>query len=250
MAELKFLVYVPMAAWRQWIRHRTASVNEYSTRYSTAIDEAAVTAEDAWRSQSAANKQGSCGVVEAWPDGWTQDEHGTVRDGDGYSMSSTTDISTPGKLLSYEERDLQQQSRSVYERRLSLGVAREQARKDLPLSTYTKAYWKIDLHNLFHFLGLRMDIHAQLEIRQYAEAVGNIVSQLFPLAWEAFEDYRLGSAWLSRLEVEMIQQLATSATAPASQAEFSTASTAFWPEGRCREREECLAKLQKLKLVK
>src|SRR4029078_5385989 len=97
-----------------------------------------------------------------------------------------------GERLSARETELQVESRKVYEERLSVGVAREQARKDLPLSTYTEAYWKIDLHNLFHFLALRMDEHAQTEIRTYANAIGNeIVSQWCPVSWEAFKSYRL-----------------------------------------------------------
>ena len=124
MAELKFLFRMPMDAWRQQIRHRTASVNEYSTRYSVAIDAAQTTAPDAWRSQAASNRQGSGGFLPA-------------------------DL---GESLTDAEADLQTQARAVYEARLQAGVAREQARKDLPLSTYTEAYWKVDLHNLLHFL--------------------------------------------------------------------------------------------------
>src|SRR5262249_31481210 len=149
----------PMDCWRQWIRHRTANVNEYSTRYSVAIDSAQRTPKDRWRLQSPVNKQGSSGFlpVEA------------------------------GEKVSKREEELHKLSRKVYEERLSLGVAREQARKDLPLSTYTEAYWKIDLHNLFHFLSLRMDAHAQDEIRAYADIIGRqIVSRWCPDAWSAF----------------------------------------------------------------
>jgi thymidylate synthase (FAD) len=170
-----------MDTWRQWIRHRTASVNEYSTRYSEAIDAAQQTAPNAWRNQATGNRQGSTGVL---------------------------DLPT-GEELSKEEKELLDRSRSVYEARLKAGVAREQARKDLPLSTYTEAYWKIDLHNLLHFLMLRMDAHAQLEIRTYATLIGDqIVSAWCPIAWEAFGDYRLGSISLSRLESHVIAALA------------------------------------------
>ena len=124
----------------------------------------------------------------------------------------------------------------MYEKRLELGVAREQARKDLPLSTYTEAYWKIDLHNLFHFLQLRMDAHAQWEIRQYAETIGReIVRPLVPLAWEAFEDYRLAAMSLSRLEQEVIARLAASGRVPAGEAEFRAAGDASWA-GRSESR--------------
>jgi thymidylate synthase (FAD) len=178
MCELKLHVRVPMDCWRQWIRHRTANVNEYSTRYSEAIDASQMTPPTEWRLQSAVNKQGS-----------------------GANLDPTA-----GAELSAQEAEFQKFSRDVYSKRLQAGVAREQARKDLPLSTYTEAYWKIDLHNLFHFLRLRMDAHAQLEIRSYATVIGSeIVSRWCPIAWEAFVDYRLKSVSLSSLEVEIVR---------------------------------------------
>ena len=181
MCELKLHVRVPMDAWRQWIRHRTASVNETSTRYSIAIDAAQRTAPDAWRLQAADNRQGSDGAFDA----------------------------TRGRrALRARKRELQDRARAVYEERLDRGVAREQARKDLPLCTYTEAYWKIDLHNLLHFLSLRMDAHAQQEIRDYATVIGEqIVARWVPLAWEAFQDYRFGAHALSRIESEILAQL-------------------------------------------
>ncbi|MCU0453204.1 MAG: FAD-dependent thymidylate synthase [Bacteroidetes bacterium] len=182
MCELKLHVRVPMDCWRQWIRHRTANVNEYSTRYSIAIDGSQTTPPERWRKQSADNKQGS--------EGWLDPEI--------------------GRRLTEGERELQDMSRRVYAERLDLGVAREQARKDLPLSTYTEAYWKVDLHNLLHFLWLRMDPHAQAEIREYANVIGHeIVARWVPMAWEAFKDYRLGALAVSRLEVELIRLLAS-----------------------------------------
>jgi thymidylate synthase (FAD) len=106
------------------------------------------------------------------------------------------------------EAELQTMSRRLYEERLQAGVAREQARKDLPLSTYTEAYWKINLHNLLHFLELRMDEHAQLEIRSYANVIGyEIVSKWCPLAWEAFLDYQFHSLHLSKQEQAIVQAL-------------------------------------------
>ena len=152
------------------------SVNEYSTRYSEAIDEMATTPQDEWRLQSGSNKQGSDGKVHHE---WTQ-------------------------LLSVKESELHRIAREVYQERLDMGVAREQARKDLPLSNYTQAYWKIDLHNLLHFLRLRLDSHAQLEIRRYAQAIAEIVRVWVPHTWEAFEDYRLLGCTLSRMELEII----------------------------------------------
>jgi len=224
MAEVKLLVRVPMDIWRQWIRHRTASVNEYSTRYSIAIDTAHQTAPDMWRKQSTMNRQGSEGFLDE----------------------------QTGAELSREERELQEHARRVYQHRLELGVAREQARKDLPLSTYTEAYWKIDLHNLLHFLELRMDRHAQWEIAEYAKVIGNeIVAPLFPMTWEAFVDYRLQGMSLTRLDCEVIARLVSQGQLPADESAFLEAQDPGWRElSRCREREECLEKLRRLGLVR
>jgi thymidylate synthase (FAD) len=223
MAELKFVVRVPMDCWRQWIRHRTASVNEYSTRYSLAIDAMQGTHDDQWRTQAASNRQGS-----------------------GEPLPPAA-----GHQLTAAEQELQAQARRVYEERLAAGIAREQARKDLPLSTYTEAYWKIDLHNLLHFLALRMDPHAQLEIRRYAETIGHeIVAPLFPLVWEAFLDYRMEAVRLTRLDREVIRRLAATGQVPASHAAFLAAQDSSWQGlDRCRERDECLTKLRDLGLV-
>ena len=223
MAELKFVVRVPMDCWRQWIRHRTASVNEYSTRYSLAIDAMQGTQDDQWRTQAASNRQGSAEPLAA-------------ADGHRYSAA---------------EQELQALARRVYEERLEAGIAREQARKDLPLSTYTEAYWKIDLHNLLHFLALRMDPHAQLEIRRYAETIGQqIVAPLFPLVWEAFLDYRMEGVRLTRLDREVIRRLSATGRIPATEADFLAAQDPSWLDlARCRERDECLAKLCDLGIV-
>ncbi len=228
MAELKLLVRVPMDCWRQWIRHRTANVNEYSTRYSLAIDAAQATAPDQWRSQAETNRQGS----------------GVGLDG------------AMGKQLSAAEREFQARARELYEERIKSGVAREQARKDLPLSTYTEAYWKIDLHNLLHFLALRMDDHAQFEIRSYATTIGEqIVQPLFSLVWEAFVDYRLKAMFLSRLDREVIarlaERLATAGRAVASEDDFLAVQDPTWRDlTRCRERDECREKLAQLGLLR
>lgn len=224
MIELKFLLRVPMDCWRQWIRHRMASVSEYSTRYSIAIDAAQTTAPEQWRLQSTVNAQGSQGLVPA-------------------------DV---GAQLSAEENDLQRQARTVYQHRLELGVAREQARKDLPLATYTEAYWKIDLHNLLHFLHLRMDSHAQWEIRSYASTIGNeVVRPLFPLAWEAFVDYHMESMQLTRLDQGVVARLAAAGKLPCDEAGFLQAQDPTWAGlERCRERDECRAKLVRLGMVR
>lgn len=180
MCKLKLHIRVPMDCWRQWIRHRTASVNEYSTRYSEAISDQQATLPGEWRLQNTQNKQGSEGFLDE----------------------------ETGKMLSIEEAQHHQATRDLYQARIDSGVAREQARKDLPLSTYTEAYWSIDLHNLLHFLALRMDHHAQTEIRQYATLIGEeIVARWVPAAWEAFKDYRLNAMRLSGLEVELMRLL-------------------------------------------
>lgn len=110
-----------------------------------------------------------------------------------------------GGNLSRLEREFHEQARVVYEYRLGAGVAREQARKDLPLSTYTRVYWKMDLHNLLHFLELRLDSHAQLEIRQYAEVIAHWVSVFFPKTWEAFGDYKVNAITFSRMELQVFR---------------------------------------------
>lgn len=211
MCEIKLHVRVPMDAWRQWIRHRTANVNEYSTRYSVAIDAAQRTAPDQWRVQSADNRQGSAGCLP----------------------------SDQGAALTHAETELQRLARRTYDERLAAGVAREQARKDLPLSTYTEAYWKVDLHNLLHFLRLRMDDHAQEEIRAYAAVIGEqIAAKWMPLVWEAFTDYRRRSVYLSRVEVEIVSAMAAGNTSRATSIAQSIASK--------RERQEVEDKLKQL----
>jgi len=175
MCEIKFHIKLPMDVMRQLVRHRTASINEYSTRYSLAIDDTLEACE--WRLQSSDNKQGSNGILE------------------GSAVLT----------LSEKERQLHLMSKNIYKQRIEIGVAREQARKDLPLCTYTEIYWKMDLRNLLHFLKLRMDKHAQLEIREYANAVAEIVKELFPITWEAFEDYELNSIKLNAKEIEIIR---------------------------------------------
>ena len=140
-----------------------------------------MTAPEQWRQQAQDNKQGSAGYFDP----------------------------SVGSGFSAAEQDLHRLSKQVYNHRLEKGVAREQARKDLPLSTYTEAFWQMDLHNLFHFLALRMDSHAQLEIRRYAETIGEkIVSRWVPQAWEAFKDYRFNRMTLSRQDQELLALLA------------------------------------------
>lgn len=223
MCELKLHLRVPMDCWRQWIRHRTASVNEYSTRYSEAIDAMQKTTSVSWRSQAAHNRQGSAEPIDA----------------------------ATGAKLSEAEMLLQKTARAVYAERLRCGVAREQARKDLPLSTYTEAYWKIDLHNLLHFLELRMEAHAQQEIRNYAATIGHeIVARWCPFAWEAFLDYRFHALRLSRIDATLIQALAEH---DAAKAKTLAIQHGFLTEEglpqQSRERCECEEKIRHLGLA-
>jgi thymidylate synthase (FAD) len=226
MCELKLHVRVPMDAWRQWIRHRTASVNETSTRYSIAIDAAQRTPATGWRGQATSNRQGSEGLLPP----------------------------EIGAELSAEEADLQHRARQVYNRRLELGVAREQARKVLPLCTYTEAYWKCDLHNLLHFLALRMDPHAQVEIRAFATVIGKeIVARWVPRVWEAFKDYRFGALSLSRLDREILGALGRgdrdTALAIAKKAGWLAISPKTNTLARNRERAELEAKAAELAIA-
>lgn len=228
MVEFKFLIRVPMETWRQWIRHRTANVNEYSTRYSEAIDSAAITDFKEWRLQDNNNKQGSNGCLQ----------------------------DNPGAVLSCKEHDLLKTAREIYEDRLKQGVAREQARKDLPLSTYTEAYWKCDLRNIFNFLSLRMDNHAQKEIREYANAMYEIVKLVCPAAISAFDDYdhRRSGLLLSVLDVLLIQDL-NGLVIPINKDKFYEVCERRimewprFPETKCRERDECWQKLVRMRLA-
>lgn len=199
------------------------SVNEYSTRYSIAIDAAQKTPPGEWRSQAINNRQGS---------------------GEFFPVEV-------GKRLTEKETEIHELTRRHYEDLVKLGVAREQARKDLPLSTYTEAYWKIDLHNLLHFLWLRMDEHAQLEIREFAKAIGHkIVSQWVPQTWEAFQDYRVKSMSLTRLDIEAIAAFQRGGAEAMKKYLADAGLLSSGPEGikKNREREEMEEKLRRLGL--
>jgi thymidylate synthase (FAD) len=225
MCELKLHVRVPMDAWRQWIRHRTANVNEYSTRYSVAIDAAQRTKPHEWRRQSQENRQGSddCLPIKI------------------------------GKRLSAGEAELQGKARAVYEERVAAGVAREQARKDLPLSTYTEAYWKIDLHNLLNFLNLRMNDRAQQEIRAYANVIGNeIVTRWTPIVWDAFLDYKKNAVQLSWIDAKIVSALVSGDFETAQSVAAQHGLLNRRPDGALRanrERRELESKLAMLGLV-
>ena len=179
MVELKFHVKLPIFVARQWIRHRTANVNEYSGRYSVMKDEFYIPEHHAIHYQSLRNKQGRR------EDDVPPELRGRV-----------LEILTGSQAQMYKE----------YEQMLESDIARELARINLPLSLYTEWYWKIDLHNLFHFLRLRIDPHAQYEIRVYGEAMAEITKKVAPMAWEAFEDYILKSEKFSRLELNVLAE--------------------------------------------
>jgi thymidylate synthase (FAD) len=175
MVELKFHVKLPVFVARQWIRHRTANVNEVSGRYSIMKDEFYCPEPDVVKMQSRRNKQGRA----------DEEVPAELRE----------------KVLNLLLED-QRRTYAHYEELLGDNIARELARVNLPLSLYTEWYWKIDLHNLFHFLQLRMDRHAQYEIRVYAETMGDIVRKIVPMAWEAYEDYILSSERFSKMELK------------------------------------------------
>ncbi len=251
MCVLKLHVRVPMDCWRQWIRHRMSSTNEYSTRYSEAIDDKQETPPDLWRLQSAVNKQGSSGCITEWPTNYLKSDAAQAHD-------------SPGEYLSEMEKSFHDKAAYLYADRLDLGIAKEQARKDLPLSTYTTAYWKCDLHNLLHFLSLRMDSHAQLEIRSYANVIGDIVAKWVPLTWAAWNDYnfRRSALLLSARDKAIINAIINHQNAAPENVNNESRSKIFdiateygWIERRedgtlkdNRERKECEAKLTSLGL--
>ncbi|QQA41630.1 FAD-dependent thymidylate synthase [Pelagovum pacificum] len=183
MCELKLHVKLPVFVARQWIRHRTANVNEYSARYSILDREFYIPEPDALAAQSVVNNQGRgealSGEEAARVLEWLKSDAGRAYD--HYQEM----ISTEGQQ----------------------GLARELARMNLPANIYTQWYWKVDLHNLFHFLRLRADAHAQYEIRVYAEAICAMVKDWVPFAYSAFEDYRLGGAVLSARGLECVKRM-------------------------------------------
>jgi thymidylate synthase (FAD) len=179
MCEIKFHVKLPIFVARQWIRHRTANVNEYSARYSILDNEFYIPKPEQVAKQSDNNKQSS---GEAFDSGISKE-----------IMDSLTNDSN----LVY----------SHYEKFIEQGLAREIARTNLTLNYYTQFYWKIDLHNLLQFLKLRADKHAQYEIRVYAEVMLDIIKQWVPLAYNAFVEYCLESACISRTGLEIIRKL-------------------------------------------
>ena len=182
MVEFKFHVAMPIFVARQWIRHRTANVNEYSARYSILPDQFYVPSHDEVRKQSAGNRQG----------------------GDERLASDGEEALTAQQFLDYLAEG-EQRLYPQYEALLERGLSRELARIGLPVNVYTQWYWKCDLYNILHFLELRMDEHAQEEIRIYADAMHALIEPIVPVTMEAFRDYRLESMQLTRLEVDALK---------------------------------------------
>ena len=176
MVEFKFHHVMPIFIARQWIRHRTANVNEYSARYSVVKDRFYKPTIQNVRKQSLQNRQGG---------------------------EESIDEMTAREFCDY--LDKAQAIYEQYEKLLEKGVSRELARIALPVNVYTEWYWKCDLHNVLHFLSLRMDAHAQQEIRDYATAMFALIQPIVPIVAEAFLDYQLGAVHLSRLEVEALK---------------------------------------------
>lgn len=197
MCELKLHVKLPIFVARQWIRHRMASVNEYSARYSILDREFYLPAPAQLAEQSRTNRQGreaplSPAQAQAVLELLRQD---AVRCYDHYEeLLNEADEADPSALTVAGQAPRPRREGEPQ-------LARELARINLTLNFYTQWYWKIDLHNLLHFLSLRMDAHAQYEIRVYAEVIGQLVARWVPHAWEAFQDYRLAGATLSRQEL-------------------------------------------------
>ena len=205
MCEVKLHVKLPVFVARQWIRHRTASVNEYSARYSILDREFYIPAPEHLAAQSTVNNQGRGEVLE------------------GEEAARVLDLlkSDANRAYDHYEAMLSQDGQQ--------GLARELARMNLPANIYTQWYWKVDLHNLFHFLRLRADPHAQYEIRVYAEAIAACVKEWVPLAYGAFEDYRMGGVTLSAKAIAVVKRMLTG--------EVVTQETSGMSKGEWREFE-------------
>jgi thymidylate synthase (FAD) len=208
MCEVKFHVKLPVFVARQWIRHRTANVNEYSARYSILDREFYIPEPDALAAQSSVNNQGRGETLA------------------GEEAARVLEMLKGDAMRSYDhyEAMLSQEGQQ--------GLARELARMNLPANVYTQWYWKVDLHNLFHFLRLRADAHAQYEIRVFAEAMCEMVRDWVPAAYGAFEDYRLGGAHLSARGLDAVKRMLAG--------EEMTAEKAGMSAGEWRELEGVL----------
>jgi len=188
MCEIKLHVKLPVFVARQWIRHRTANVNEYSARYSILDREFYIPAPDHVNAQSVVNNQGRGGLLE------------------GAEAARVLEILKSDSNRAYDNYEAMI-AETGPDGEPQDGLARELARMNLPTNIYTQWYWKVDLHNLFHFLRLRADAHAQYEIRVYADAICKVVADWVPAAYGAFEDYRLGGATLSGKALDCVRRM-------------------------------------------
>jgi len=182
MCELKLHVKLPVFVARQWIRHRTANVNEYSARYSILDREFYIPAPEHVNAQSVVNNQGRGDVLQG------------------------EDAARVLEILKADSRQCYDNYQTMIDED-GIGLARELARMNLPANIYTQWYWKVDLHNLFHFLRLRADAHAQYEIRVYADAICKIAADWVPFAFRAFEDYRMGAVTMSAQMVVAMRRM-------------------------------------------
>jgi thymidylate synthase (FAD) len=201
MCEIKFHVKLPIFVARQWIRHRTANINEYSARYSILDKEFYIPAPDVLATQSHTNRQGREQLLE------------------GEEAARVLELLRGDAQQCYDhylEMLNEDEDGNVIDPARK-GLARELARMDLTLNTYTQWYWKIDLHNLMHFLSLRVDPHAQYEIRVYAEAMLDVMKRWVPLTHEAFTRYRMGGAYLSAPALEVVKRLIEGETVSAEE---------------------------------
>lgn len=231
MVEFKFHAKMPIFVARQWIRHRTANINEYSARYSILDNEFYIPEPDILAAQSKKNRQGREEILDP-------QEAECVR------QLLIEDAARNYEHYKYLLNDDGKGNPIDPERSM---LARELARMDLSLNFYTQWYWKIDLHNLFHFLKLRMDPHAQHEIRVYADALAKIVEDSAPIAWKAFEDYELYAVTLTRPELAVLSQLLKGKVA-FDRTEVLAVADAIGLTNR-REREELVDKLASLDIV-
>jgi thymidylate synthase (FAD) len=190
MCELKLHVKLPIFVARQWIRHRTASVNEYSARYSVLDDEFYLPASEHLATQSTTNRQGRAAAL---------DGQAAAAALDAIESNAAEAYARYAALLNEGDGQPAEPERA--------GLARELARMVLPLNTYTQWYWKIDLHNLLHFVALRADPHAQYEIRAYAEVLLDVVRRWVPLTYDSFIDYRLEGASLSAKALAVVRRM-------------------------------------------
>ena len=191
MCEIKFHIKLPIFIARQWIRHRTANVNEYSARYSILDKEFYIPSIENIAAQSSVNNQGRGEVLS---------------NEEASNVISILKADAEQTYANYESL-LNESSEGAVLDENKAGVARELARMNLTLNTYTQWYWKIDLNNLLHFLALRADDHAQYEIKVYADAMLDIVKKWVPITYGAFDDYRVGGTELSAKEVNFLRKL-------------------------------------------